>query len=150
VIRKVLSGGQTGVDRAALDVARSLGIPIGGWCPRGGWSEDGVDVRALYPELRETPSDDPAERTRWNVRDCDAVLVIGSPEASPGTSLALGTAGELARPHLVTDDVAEARAFVDALPDGCVLGIGGPRESEQPGVYASAVSLLRAVLGATP
>ena len=149
MIGKVVSGGQTGVDRAALDVARSMGIPIGGWCPRGGWAEDGVDVRALYPELRETPSDDPAQRTRWNVRDCDAVLVIGSPEVSPGTSLALGTAGELARPVLVTTEADEARAFVQGLPDGAVLSVGGPRESEDPGAYARAAALLRGALAAS-
>jgi hypothetical protein len=72
---KILSGGQTGVDRAALDVAIARAMPYGGWCPRGGWAEDFSDspgLLATYPHLRETPSRDPAQRTDWNVRDADA------------------------------------------------------------------------------
>jgi hypothetical protein len=69
---KIVSGGQSGVDRAALDVAIARGIPYGGWCPKGGWAEDmpaPPGLLAHYPHLRETPSADPAERTAWNVRD---------------------------------------------------------------------------------
>jgi hypothetical protein len=146
LIGRVVSGGQTGVDRAALDVARDLAIPVGGWCPRGGWAEDAAPLLELYPELRETPSDDPAERTAWNVRDCDAVLVIRWDDTSPGTDLALRTADELGRPVLVTSDAAEARAFVETLPEGAVLSVGGPRESEAAGAYERASRLLREVL----
>jgi hypothetical protein len=70
----VVSGGQTGVDRAALDAALALGLPIGGWCPLGRRTEDGP-VPDRYP-LRETPSADYAERTEWNVRDSDATLIL--------------------------------------------------------------------------
>jgi hypothetical protein len=72
MIGRLVSGGQTGVDRAALDVALKLGIPCGGWCPRGRQAEDGV-IPARYP-LAETPSEGYSERTRWNVRDADATL----------------------------------------------------------------------------
>jgi hypothetical protein len=71
---RIVSGGQTGVDRAALDVAVALGMPYCGWCPRGGWAEDMPEppgVLARYPRLEETPSEDPAQRTRWNVRDSE-------------------------------------------------------------------------------
>ena len=71
---EIVSGGQTGVDRAALDAALALGMRCGGWCPAGRWAEDGpIDPR--YP-LRETPSGDPAQRTEWNVRDSDATLIL--------------------------------------------------------------------------
>jgi hypothetical protein len=62
----IVSGGQTGVDRAALDVAIELGIPYRGWCPKGGWAEDMLNppgVLILYPELRETQDADPRQRT---------------------------------------------------------------------------------------
>ena len=75
----IISGGQTGVDRAALDVAIEYGIAWGGWCPQGGWAEDFPDPPGLldrYPALQETPRSDPAQRTGWNVRDSDAVLII--------------------------------------------------------------------------
>lgn len=70
----IRSGGQTGVDRGALDAARAAGVPIVGWCPAGGWAEDLTETPGLltdYPELRETPSPEPAQRTEWNVRDSD-------------------------------------------------------------------------------
>ena len=70
----IVSGGQSGVDRAALDAALARGLDAGGWCPAHRWAEDGP-VPARYP-LRETPSADPAQRTRWNVRDSDATLVL--------------------------------------------------------------------------
>ena len=78
-IRKIRSGGQTGVDRAALDAARQCGLKICGWCPKGGWAEDCPEppgLLALYPELRETPSENVSQRTVWNVRDADATLII--------------------------------------------------------------------------
>ena len=73
-IRKIRTGGQSGVDRAALDVARELNIEICGWCPRGGWAEDYTTPPGLlsdYPELTETPSAGTTQRTLWNMRDAD-------------------------------------------------------------------------------
>jgi hypothetical protein len=75
----ILSGGQTGVDRAALDAAIERGIACGGWCPKGGWAEDmprPPGVLALYPMLQETPLGDHVQRTEWNVRDSDALMVL--------------------------------------------------------------------------
>ena len=85
VIGKILSGGQTGVDRAALDVAIELGVPRGGWCPKGRRAEDGV-IAKQYP-LRETPSTDYRERTRRNVRDADGTLIVTADELRGGTAL---------------------------------------------------------------
>ena len=148
-----MSGGQTGVDRAALDVALALSIPYGGWCPRGGWAEDHPQPPGLiarYPLLRETPLADPAQRTEWNVRDSDATLIIvdaGGLPVSRGTVLARELAERYRKPLLVVDlsaadAVERARDWLHALRelfDGVLaLGVGGPRESEAPGIYGRA------------
>jgi hypothetical protein len=160
----IISGGQTGVDRAALDAALARGIPYGGWCPQGGWAEDcsqAPGVRVRYPELIETPLADPAQRTEWNVRDADASLVLvdaGGAAASRGTELARTLAARYGKPLLVLDvdapdAAAQACAWLDALLNEhhgsnlFRLVIGGPRESEAPGIYAKATSLLLRLLG---
>jgi Circularly permutated YpsA SLOG family len=155
---KIVTGGQTGVDRAALDAAIELGMPYGGWCPKGGWAEDlptPPGLLGLYPNLRQTPDADPAQRTAWNVRDSDRLLILvdsGGTEASKGTGLARDRAEALAKPCLVVDvadgnALAEARAFLGAGEGTIALGIGGPRESEAPGIYAKARVFLRLLLG---
>ena len=73
-VEKIVSGGQTGVDRAALDAAMMLGFPIGGWCPKGRRAEDGK-ISARY-KLQETEAIDYRVRTGWNVRDSDATLIL--------------------------------------------------------------------------
>lgn len=73
---KIVSGGQTGADRAALDWALAHGVPCGGWCPKGRKAEDGpIDLK--YP-LKETPSSSYIQRTEWNVRDSDATVVFSN------------------------------------------------------------------------
>ena len=161
---KIISGGQTGVDRAALDVALALSIPYGGWCPRGGWAEDHPQppgVLDKYPLLRETPLADPAQRTEWNVRDSDATLLIvdarGLP-ISPGTTLARELAERHAKPLLVIDVSApdapdRAREWLQAQRGAhdriLALGVGGPRESEAPGIYGRAKLLLHTIFDPT-
>ena len=161
---KILSGGQSGVDRAALDAALALGIPYGGWCPRGGWAEDFPQppgVLASYPQLRETPLADPAQRTEWNVRDADAVLIVVAAAglaASQGTALAQALTEKHGKPLLIAD-LAPANAFADAAAwlrgqtaargPGLALGIGGPRESEAPGIYLAAKAFICALLEQT-
>src|SRR5437867_4357828 len=84
---KIVSGGQTGVDRAALDVALELGVKCGGWCPQGRRAEDGrIDER--YP-LQETPWDGYPQRTEWNVRDSDGTLILTCGEPDRGTALTI-------------------------------------------------------------
>ncbi len=150
---RIVSGGQTGPDRAALDVALRLGIGYGGWCPRGGAAEDlprAPGLLARYPALRETPARDPAVRTAWNVRDSDATLVL-RPDgcASQGTDLTTRAARDLGRPLLVTtpDSVAEIARWLAGFGPDLVLNVAGPRESEAPGLYAAARATLLAVLG---
>ena len=151
-VARVVSGGQSGVDRGALVAARRAGVPVGGWCPDGGVAEDLPDppgVLALFPDLRPAPSADPEVRTRWNVRDSDATLVL-MPEGveSPGTDLTVALAAELGRPHLVVDveDVTEVRAWLAGLPAGSTLNVAGPRESEAPGIGAEVERLLTALI----
>jgi hypothetical protein len=158
---KVISGGQSGGDRAALDAAIACGIAYGGWCPRGGWAEDFPQPPGLlanYPQLTETPLADPAQRTEWNVRDSNAVLIlIGETgvAVSKGTVLAAGLAERYRRPMLTVgpnerDAVTRTTAWLNtqraAFGDALVLSIGGPRESETPGIYARALAFLRGVL----
>jgi hypothetical protein len=153
-LARIVSGGQTGVDRAALAFGRRTGIPVGGWCPAGGWAEDLVEspgVLALFPELRPTPSSDPAERTRWNVRDSDATLVLTRDGvASPGTTLTVAIAEELGRRCLVAEvnDSPAVRDWLDGFATAIVLNVAGPRESEAPGIQRDAEALLAAVLRA--
>jgi hypothetical protein len=159
----VVTGGQSGVDRAALDVAIELGIAYQGWCPNGGWAEDfsaPPGLLARYPHLRETPSADPAQRTQWNVRDSDAVLILvdGSGlAASQGTALARELAARQGKPLIVigldeADATARAARWLDeilsvqAAEAPVKLGVGGPRESEARGIYERASAFLRGVL----
>ena len=154
---KILSGGQTGVDRAALDTAIEKGISYGGWCPRGGWAEDlpeSPGLLALYPHLHETPLRDPAQRTEWNVRDADRLMILtggAGITVSRGTEAARGFAIELGKPSLVLDldtNVAfpSARAFLGEGGSDVSICIAGPRESEAPGIYVKARQFLRRLL----
>lgn len=150
-ISRIVSGGQTGADRAALDVAHELGIDYGGWCPAGGWAEDFPEPPGLltaYPRMTATSDADPAVRTRLNVRDSDATLIVWDARTrSPGTQLTMAIAEELGRPLLVTtDDADAARVWLDGISAQVVLNVAGPRESHCPGTYARTVELLRAVL----
>ena len=153
-ITRIVSGGQSGVDRAALDFAIAHGIPYGGWCPKGGWAEDFPDPPGLllrYPDLLETPDRDTRQRTEWNVRDSDATLVLTRPNAhSPGTSVGVAATQTSSKPHLLvdldgSDAIERIRAWFTANPHIGILGIGGPRESEAPGIYLAALSLLEAL-----
>lgn len=147
-MQRVVSGGQTGVDRAALDVALELGLPCGGWCPRGRRAEDGP-IHPRYP-LRETPTPEYPLRTEWNVRDSDATLVLHGGRKDRGTALTIRLARRLGRPLLEVDllhppAAAEVRSWLAGRGIG-VLNVAGPRESSVPGVGARAAAFLREVL----
>ena len=147
MITRLVSGGQTGVDRAALDVALELGIPCGGWCPLGRKAEDGP-IPPRYP-LRETATDTYAERTELNVRDSDATLIILHGSPAGGTRLTIEQAILQKKPHLVVNLAQEVDpAIVHKWLDNQavrVLNVAGPRESEAPGIHGRTRSLLRQV-----
>ncbi|MGO8990315.1 MAG: putative molybdenum carrier protein [bacterium] len=146
-IEKIVSGGQTGVDRAALDVALELGIPCGGWCPKGRRAEDGpIDIR--YP-LKETHSTNYRIRTEKNVRDSDGTLIFTWGKPKGGTALTIRFAQKYKRPYLMVDlsergDPETVRKWVEANQIK-VLNIAGLRESESPGIYERTVDFLKEV-----
>jgi hypothetical protein len=150
----ILSGGQTGADRAALDFALEFGLAHGGWCPRGRLAEDGpIDERY---ELTETPSRRYNQRTEWNIRDSDATVVFSvTREVSGGTALTLGLVRRLGKPclHLVGEEAtAEGRNLADELAAFLAehhvrrLNVAGPRASQEPFVAALVRSVLVAAL----
>jgi putative molybdenum carrier protein len=154
------SGGQNGVDRAALDFAIYRNLPYSGWCPNGGWAEDLTvppGLLAKYPHLKETPSPKPQQRTAWNVRDSHATLVLvrgNDYEFSPGTVFTVECATLIfMRPCLVADVTSDdavrvSRDWLDLLIVSIptngpfVLNIAGPRESEWPGAYPATSEFL--------
>ena len=157
---KIVSGGQTGVDRGALEAAVALGLEFGGWAPHGWIAEDGT-IPAQYQErMREHPSmgsraQDYRERTKANVRDSHATLIlVDSLPLSGGTKLTEDTAAAMMKSHKVIVMSAE-NAKEDALKwlrqflgmsSALVLNVAGPRESKVPGIQARAKAFLEELL----
>lgn len=145
---RIVSGGQTGVDRAALDAALALGLGAGGWCPMGRRSEDG-EIPARYP-LVETASDKYPVRTRMNVHDSDATLIVTLGEFDSGTRLTADIAQRTGKPFLVVpldaaDAIEKARSWLAQIRPS-VLNVAGPRESKRPGIYGRAFAFLSRIL----
>lgn len=148
MLRRIVSGGQTGVDRAALDAALDLGFPCGGWCPLGRRAEDGT-IPDRYP-LTETSWRGYPQRTEWNVRDSDATLIITRGEPDGGTALTVQLAEKHGRPCLVIDPgdlepLATIRSWLERH-GVAVLNVAGPRESSHEGIYAQAFELVHTLL----
>ncbi|GMQ99605.1 MAG: putative molybdenum carrier protein [Zetaproteobacteria bacterium] len=144
LIERVVSGGQTGVDRAALDAALSLGLNCGGWCPRGRRAEDGA-IPDFYP-LKETPDRDYIQRTEWNVRDSDTTLVLCCGKPLGGTAMTVQFAKAAGKPVYLVDleavvDEQGIRRWLDEQRV-VILNIAGSRESQHPGIYRQAFTLL--------
>ena len=148
-IQKIVSGGQTGVDRAALDAAQAQGMAHGGWCPKGRRAEDGP-IPDTYT-LQETPSEAYQQRTEWNVRDSDGTLVFTEADGvTGGTAQAKQIAEDLNKPflHARTTDpvpVAMIRAWCEDN-DIRVLNVAGPRASEVPDIYEKVRPILEQLL----
>lgn len=147
-LEQVVAGGQTGVDRAALDVALELGISCGGWCPKGRRAEDGT-IPESYP-LKESPTANYAERTALNVKDSEGTLILSRGSLRGGTALTKTFAERYRRPFLVVDlHNATTQQVHDWLEANSirVLNVAGPRESSQPGIARQAAAFLRALFG---
>jgi len=141
---KIISGGQSGVDRAALDFALNNCIPCGGWCPKGRLAEDGpIDQR--YP-LQETLSSNYALRTRLNVDEGDATLILYTDGIGNGTALTAEYAKTKNKPLLLLNIHKEEslRRLKNWLEQNKfeVLNIAGPRESTSPRIYQKALKFL--------
>ncbi len=151
MLEKIVSGGQTGVDRAALDVAMRLGVAHGGWCPRGRLAEDGV-IPEKY-RLRETAESSYPVRTERNVLDSDGTLIIYRGRMIGGTELTRRSALQHAKPCMAVDlqddeiDVARVLRWI-VRKQICVLNVAGPRESSSPGIGQAALEFLHRLLGA--
>lgn len=151
MIKKIISGGQTGVDRAALDVAIKLNIPHGGWCPKGRLSESGKIPQKYL--LQETESSDYSERTLLNIKDSDGTLILVPTvpiKVTDGTILTLQEVDKQQKPFLVIDlsKKIEIDLIADWIKDNCIetLNIAGPRESQSSGIYQKSFDLLNIVL----
>jgi hypothetical protein len=146
---KIISGGQTGVDRAALDVSLKHGIDCGGWCPAGRLDEFGR-IPDCYP-VRELQAGGFAERTLQNVEDSDGTVVIYSGQIGGGTAQTVRFCVELKRPHeLIDASKIRAEDAVSLITDFVrakkikILNVAGPRRSEWPEGYAYAFRVLEA------
>ncbi len=143
----IISGGQTGVDRAALDVALKHKISCGGWCPRGRWAEDGP-IPQKYP-LKETKSVNTEERTKMNVKNSDGTLILtAGKEMDTGTIFTRKVCRKYNKPNLVLDlniiDITTMTDFSSWIRDYniIILNIAGPRESFSPGIYTKTYEFL--------
>ena len=144
---KIVSGGQTGADRAALDWAMANSISHGGWCPLGRLAEDGK-IDAQY-NLRETPKADYLQRTEWNVRDSDATVIFSISPILTGDSLATE---ELAMAHRkpclhiseaqsISTNAKELQLFLEEHNIG-MMNVAGPRASNEPKICAFVTAIL--------
>lgn len=155
LVRRIISGGQTGADRGGLAAAVLLGLPRGGWIPRGFRTELGFEPWLAELGLKETPQSAYPPRTRLNVRDADGTLWFGNPH-SPGGKLTLKTARQLSKPWFIVewrrgwpppdvDEVGEVRAW---LTENNIqtLNVAGNRESSQPGIHEQTAQFLLTVI----
>ena len=145
-LQMLVTGGQSGVDRAVLDVALDLHLPCGGWCPRGRWAEDGI-IEARYP-LRETPLDRVIQRTLWNMRDSDGTPILARLRPRGGSTVRSHSIAAR-RPRLLVDPEGERavhRVIRFVRSNGiAILNVGRPRETEDPGIYRAARAFLLAL-----
>lgn len=150
MINKIISGGQTGVDRAALDVALQLNIPHGGWCPKGRLSESGIIPEKYL--LTETLSSDYSERTLLNIKDSDGTLILVPTipfNVNDGTHLTIQKVKAKHKPYLIIDLSKENN--IDEVINWTkennikLLNIAGPRESQCSGVYNKAFEYLQKI-----
>ncbi len=149
-VEKIVSGGQTGVDRGALDAAIKLGVPHGGWCPLGRLAEDGT-IPTKY-QLQQTPSADYPVRTEQNVIDSQGTLILYRDRLFGGTELTRRLCQKHRRPvisvDLSADDDRDVQRVRQWLHDHAirVLNLAGPRESSSPGIARDTQRFLRRLL----
>jgi len=147
---KIISGGQSGVDRAALDFAIKYKLDCGGFCPKGRLAEDGI-ISGIYP-LIETNSSLYKERTRLNVEISDALLIIYENNIGSGTQLAIEVAKTLNKDYHVIQ-VPSDEIHIDRILKWLLflkpanINIAGPRESNDKGIYLHTIEFLEQLYG---
>ena len=155
IVRKIISGGQTGVDRAALDFALENAIETGGYVPKGRKAEDGR-ISDKYPNLIETASEIEAERTELNVKLADATLILAQGELAGGSQLTKAFAAEHNKPFLhidlssvtITQAAENAKEWLARV--NCeILNVAGPRASEDREIYDKAKRFLESLSAAS-
>lgn len=147
ICSKIISGGQTGVDRGALDACLQNDFPCGGWCPAGRLAEDG-EIPEQYP-LQETWNSNYDERTRLNVRDSDATVIIYEHKLKGGTQLTYQTAQEKEKPvflfkmsPFLIDELLEQLYHFLKINEVETLNVAGPRESQWTGAYEQSLLII--------
>mmetsp|Transcript_2691 Transcript_2691/g.3714 ORF Transcript_2691/g.3714 Transcript_2691/m.3714 type:complete len:162 (-) Transcript_2691:359-844(-) len=144
MVLKIVSGGQSGADRAALDSSIELGIQTGGWLPANRWTEDGNLPISCYAGHNETKSTNPAVRTELNVRDSDATLIFSHGPLVGGSALTLKIAQMFNRPFLHVDllkfescydAVGLIKNWINTTSPLFILNVAGPRLSEDAKIY---------------
>ena len=152
MLKKIVSGGQTGADRAALDFALRLGIPHGGWVPKGRRAEDGP-LPDRYV-LKETSTANYPERTEQNVVDSDGTLVISHGSLTEGSAYTIEMAIKHGRPWLHLDmerltlqEASQRLRSWMATSSIEVLNVAGPRQSNDSRIYDTVLAVLLASLG---
>ena len=148
MLTRIISGGQTGVDRGVLDAALKYKFLCGGWCPAGRRAEDGLIPRH-YP-LKEMPTKNYLDRTRQNVEDSDGTLIITREAPFGGTKETIDWAYKLSKPYMVVDlkkdvNVPTICAWIKTS-DIKILNVAGPRESKCPGIADEAAELIGLIL----
>lgn len=154
MLKKIISGGQTGVDQSALDAAIELNFPHGGWCPKGRICETGT-IPTRFQLIESSTSEYP-ERTKLNIQDSDGTLILAPKlplTPKNGTYMTFELAQELNKPVYLLD-LSEKENISDMVEWVVknriqVLNVAGPRESNSPGVYARCLKLLSTFLKET-
>lgn len=154
MLRKIISGGQTGADRGALDAAIAAGFPCGGWCPEGRKAEDGA-IPECYP-LQVMHGAGYRQRTIRNIQDSDGTAILCFGEPAGGSALTVTQCRRLDKPHLLIDGRIEAVgsaaellvAFVDAFAIK-TLNIAGPSEGRTPGSHVYVEAAIRGLIAHT-
>ena len=141
---KIVSGGQTGVDRAALQAAIDNQIPHGGWCPLERTAEDGIIHEKFH--LEQTPSSEYQQRTNWNVRDSDATLILSSEPLAGGTKLTEAFVIQMHKPLLILDPldpIASQKIYSWVIKNQInALNVAGPRASENATAYKNTYRII--------
>jgi hypothetical protein len=146
-IYKIISGGQSGVDRSALDFSLQYKIECGGWCPRGRLAEDGI-IPEMYP-LIETKESEPIYRTMRNIESADGTLIIYRRKMDKGSRQTADYAKKVSAPYLIIDlkksfSAAKIKDWL-IMNRIKILNIAGPRESNSPGIHKAAFNFLEQI-----